>query len=224
MKENWRTRKRSTHLWPHTKSEIRTQGIWVGSEHFHHCATLSTAIPAVLMVCVRSFLLVANSPTRALLRLCLRLCLCLQIAGASGVTGANVPKRAAAGASSRSAFATVHMARDMISARGSGRVRRVVTAIPALMDPPLMTLSKVQRWIKACILVFQRTWNSSCIYNISICRVTYISGLFSAKCRMQLSMCFYVTLSLRGKRHIAIIIFPFFSFRLKPQRSSRSTN
>lgn len=62
----------------------------------------------------------------------------------TGVTGANATKRAAVARHTRSDFASVHMARGMISVRGPETAPKVVTAILALMDPLLMMWSKVQ--------------------------------------------------------------------------------
>lgn len=61
----------------------------------------------------------------------------------TGVTGASAPKLAAVAGNSGSVIASVQLARGMKSARGSERAPRVVTAILALMDPLLMTSSKV---------------------------------------------------------------------------------
>lgn len=61
----------------------------------------------------------------------------------TGVTGVNVTKLVAVARPTGSVFASVHMARGMTSARGPETAPRVVTATLALMDPPLMTLSKV---------------------------------------------------------------------------------
>ena len=64
-------------------------------------------------------------------------------AGVIGVTGACAPKLVTVARHTGSVSATAHMAKGMKSARGPERAPRVVTAIPAQMDPLLMTLSKV---------------------------------------------------------------------------------
>lgn len=64
-------------------------------------------------------------------------------AGVIGVTGASVPRLVTVARHTGSVSATAHMARGMKSAQGPERAPRVVTAIPAQMDPLLMTLWKV---------------------------------------------------------------------------------
>ena len=67
----------------------------------------------------------------------------VRTAGVTGVTGANATELAAVARHTGSVFASVHMARNMTTARDPETAPRVVTAILALMDPLLMTLSKV---------------------------------------------------------------------------------
>ena len=67
----------------------------------------------------------------------------VKTAGVTGVIGAHVARLVAVARHTGSVFASVHMARDMISVRGPETAPRLVTAILALMGPLLMTLSKV---------------------------------------------------------------------------------
>ena len=61
----------------------------------------------------------------------------------TGVTGAHATRLVAVARHTGSVFASVHMARGMISVRDPETAPRVVTAILALMGPLLKTLSKV---------------------------------------------------------------------------------
>lgn len=67
----------------------------------------------------------------------------LQIAGATGATGANALKHVAAGGGSEFAFAIVRMVRDMRSARGWQSARRVATVKPVRTGRLLMKITKV---------------------------------------------------------------------------------
>ena len=64
-------------------------------------------------------------------------------AGVIGVTGACVPKIVTVARHTGSVSANALMARGMKSVKGPERAPRAVTAIPAPMDPLLLTLSKV---------------------------------------------------------------------------------
>ena len=65
----------------------------------------------------------------------LRLSLNLQIAGATGVTGANALRPVAVGNNSGSDFATARTAKGIASARGPERAHKRVTAMRARMVP-----------------------------------------------------------------------------------------
>lgn len=73
----------------------------------------------------------------------MRLCLFLQIAGATGATGANALRHVAAGGNSEFAFAIVRMVRGMRSARVWQRARKVATAKPVRTGHLLMKIRKV---------------------------------------------------------------------------------
>ena len=73
----------------------------------------------------------------------MRLCLFLQIAGATGATGANALRHVAAGGNSEFAFAIVRMVRGMRSARVWQRAHKVATAKPVRTGRLLMKIRKV---------------------------------------------------------------------------------
>lgn len=88
----------------------------------------------------------------------LRLSLNLQIAGVTGVTGANALGPVAVGNNSGSDFATAHTAKGIASARGPERAHKRATAMRArmvpLFDDLFIGLTRKAVWYSSCSMSY----------------------------------------------------------------------